>query len=114
MIRKMITERKRLFRANRCCCYCDKQMTFEEATIEHDPPTFIRKKIGMSRFEKLKLACGACNSAKSEITTRVSYLFSRNDEKCSARYLANLVRPHKKPIVRQGSKIRKSFAISRD
>jgi 5-methylcytosine-specific restriction endonuclease McrA len=46
------------------CCFCARELTFEEATLEHIRP---KSRGGPTTIENLTLSCEPCNSARGEM-----------------------------------------------
>jgi 5-methylcytosine-specific restriction endonuclease McrA len=55
--------RKRLFagRERVPCCFCGRELTYDEATLEHVRP---RSRGGPTVIENLRISCEACNSER--------------------------------------------------
>jgi 5-methylcytosine-specific restriction endonuclease McrA len=58
--------RKRLFagRERVPCCFCSRELTYEEATLEHVRP---RSRGGPTLVENLKISCEPCNSERGDM-----------------------------------------------
>jgi len=47
------------------CCYCDAELTYEKATIDHYLPKFHG---GTNKRDNLRLSCHPCNALKANMT----------------------------------------------
>jgi 5-methylcytosine-specific restriction endonuclease McrA len=58
--------RKRLFAGRELvpCCFCGRQLDYEEATLEHVRP---RSRGGPTLIENLKISCEPCNSERGDM-----------------------------------------------
>lgn len=59
--------KQRLFKNITSCFWCEKELTFETATVEHKIPL---SKGGSNRNDNLTLACVKCNSQRKNKTSR--------------------------------------------
>jgi 5-methylcytosine-specific restriction endonuclease McrA len=66
MARAVRREQKKLLFAGRervPCCFCERPLTRQEATLEHIRP---RSRGGSSEIENLTLSCQPCNSERGD------------------------------------------------
>lgn len=56
--------RRKMWEKDPRCCYCGKELSFEESSIDHVVP---RSKGGSNGDENLVLSCEPCNSAKGDM-----------------------------------------------
>lgn len=75
--------RKRLFAISDKCCYCDKRLDEQTATIEHYIPKYCG---GTHDIWNLKLACEPCNRQYGSLLSNVAALHKHEQKLRQAKF----------------------------
>lgn len=87
-----------LLKEDNKCCFCQKELDCNSATIEHTVPNIVRR-LSFGKIQHkdclLKLSCGKCNHKRNQISSWIASIVLTNDTRCAkkaARRICDLVR----------------------